>query len=89
LGHHDARAEAASARAEGLFSLYAPEVERIGKGKVKALPGNPCDGHTLETVIPDMEALVGNTIARILADKGYRGTMRHPFRAFLSGKNEG
>jgi hypothetical protein len=24
-------------------------------------------------VIPDMEALVGNTIARILADKGYRG----------------
>ncbi|MBM7487858.1 hypothetical protein ACVWWI_006591 [Bradyrhizobium sp. USDA 3686] len=25
---------------------------------------------TLATVIPDMEALVGNTIARILADKG-------------------
>jgi hypothetical protein len=42
---------------------------------VKALPGNPYDGHTLATVIPDMEALVGNTITRILADKGYRG---HP-----------
>jgi IS5 family transposase len=40
---------------------------------VKALPGNPYDGHTLATVIPDMEALVGNTIERILADKGYRG----------------
>src|ERR1700693_2057973 len=26
---------------------------------VKALPGNPYDGHTLATVIPDMEALVG------------------------------
>jgi IS5 family transposase len=36
-----------------------------------------------------MEALVGNTIARILADKGYRGTMRHPFRVFLSGKTRG
>ena len=34
---------------------------------VKALPGNPYDGHTLATVIPDMEARVGNTIARILA----------------------
>jgi IS5 family transposase len=30
---------------------------------VKALPGNPYDGHTLATVIPDMEALAGNTIA--------------------------
>jgi hypothetical protein len=40
---------------------------------VKALPGNPYDGRTLATVIPDMEALVGNTIARILADKRYRG----------------
>src|SRR6202171_6445239 len=28
----------------------------------KALPGNPYDGHTLATVIPDMEALVGNII---------------------------
>jgi transposase, IS5 family len=32
---------------------------------VKALPGNPYDGHTLATVIPHMEALVGNTIARL------------------------
>jgi IS5 family transposase len=40
---------------------------------VKALPGNPYDGHTLATVIPDMEELVGSTITRILADKGYSG----------------
>ena len=55
---------------------------------VKALPGNPYDGHTLETVIPDMEAPVGNTIARILADKGYRGHNAPPdykFRVFISG----
>src|ERR1700688_2193755 len=59
---------------------------------VKALSGNPYDGHTLATVIPDMEALVGNTIARILADKGYRGHNAPPdykFRVFLSGQKRG
>jgi hypothetical protein len=40
---------------------------------VKALPGSPYDGHTVATVIPNMEALVGNTPERILTDKGYRG----------------
>ena len=35
--------------------------------------GNPYDGHTLATVIPNKETLIGNTIERILADKGYRG----------------
>ncbi len=28
---------------------------------VKALPGNRYAGHTLATVIPDMEAIIGNT----------------------------
>jgi hypothetical protein len=56
---------------------------------VKALPGNPYDGHTLKTVIPEMEALIGNTIERILADKGYRGHNAPPdykFRVFTSGQ---
>src|SRR4051794_1567770 len=71
-------------RGAKVYSLHAPEVECIGKGKahrpyefgvkvsvattlahakggqfvahVKALPGNPYDGHTLATVIPEMEA---------------------------------
>jgi IS5 family transposase len=79
-------------RGPKVYSLHAPEVECISKGKahrpyefdvkvsvittlkhckggqfvthVKALPGNPYDGHTLETVIPDMEAQVGSTIAQ-------------------------
>jgi hypothetical protein len=103
-----------------VYSLHAPEVECIGKGKahrpyefgvkvsvattlshakggqfvthVKALPGNPYDGHTLATVIPDMEALVGNTIARILADKGYRGHNAppdHKLKVFISGQKRG
>jgi IS5 family transposase len=104
-------------RGPKLYSLHAPEVECIGKGKahrpyefgvkvsvattlshakggqfvthVKALPGNPYDGHTLNTVIPDMEALIGNTIERLLADKGYRGHNAPPdykFRVFISGQ---
>lgn len=56
---------------------------------MKALPGNPYDGHTLATVIPDMERLVGNIIERILADKGYRGhnaPAEYELRVFTSGQ---
>ena len=73
-------------RGRKVYSLHAPEVECIGKGKAHrpyefgvkvsvatavkhsaggqfvahaaALPGNPYDGHTLGTVIPQMEALM-------------------------------
>ena len=107
-------------RGPKVYSLHAPEVECIGKGKAhrpyefgvkvsvatmlsharggqfvthaKALPGNPYDGHTLATVIPDMEGLVGNIIERILADKGYRGHNAPPdykFRVFISGQKRG
>jgi IS5 family transposase len=65
----------------GQFALHA-----------KALPGNPYDGHTLETIIPEIETLVGNTIQRIVADKGYRGHNAPPddkFRVYLSGQKRG
>src|SRR3954453_7006173 len=89
-------------RGKKIYSLHAPEVECIGKGKaprpyefgvkvsvattlnrcnggqfiahVKALPGNPYDGHTLATVIPEMEAQIGTSLSRIVADRGYRGS---------------
>ena len=79
-------------RGPKVYSLHAPEVECIGKGKahrpyefgvkvsvattlhrsrggqfathVAALPGNPYDGHTLATVIPAMQALIGNCLDR-------------------------
>ncbi|MHB0790077.1 IS5 family transposase [Bradyrhizobium sp. 5.13L] len=107
-------------RGPKVYSLHAPEVECIGKGKahrpyefgvkvsvtttlkhaaggqfvthVKALPGNPYDGHTLATFIPEMEALVGNTIERAFLDKGYHGHNAPPdykFRIFLSGQKRG
>ena len=104
-------------RGPKVYSLHAPEVECIGKGKahrpyefgvkvsvattlshakggqfvthVKALPGTPYDGHTLKTVIPEMEALIGNIIERLVLDKGYRGHNAPPdykFRVFISGQ---
>jgi transposase, IS5 family len=104
-------------RGPKVYSLHAPEVECIGKGKAhrpyefgvkvsvattlahakggqfvthaKALPGNPYDGHTLKTVIPDMEALIGNIIERLVLDKGYRGHNASPeykSRVFISGQ---
>jgi IS5 family transposase len=104
-------------RGRKIYSLHAPEVECIGKGKphkpyefgvkvslattlrrskggqfavhAKALPGNPYDGHTLATVIPDMEQMIGNKIERILADAGYRGhnaPQSHKLRVFTAGQ---
>lgn len=100
-----------------VYSLHAPEVECIGKGKAhkpyefgvkasiattlkhskggqfalhaKALPGRPYDGHTLESVIPDIEALTGATLMRILVDAGYKGhkaPQSHKFRVFAAGQ---
>jgi IS5 family transposase len=62
----------------GQFALHA-----------MALPDNPYDGHTLETVIPDVEKTIGNELSRILADAGYRGHNApdsHKFRVFTSGQ---
>jgi IS5 family transposase len=104
-------------RGAKVYSLHAPEVECIGKGKahkpyefgvkvsvatpikhskggqfvshIAALPGNPYDGHTLAKVIPEMEALIGNVIERLIADAGYRGHNASPdykFRIFTAGQ---
>jgi transposase, IS5 family len=103
-----------------IYSLHAPEVECIGKGKshkpyefgvkttvattlnrskggqfaihAQALPGRPYDGHTLETVLPDIEALTGAGIRRVLADAGYKGhnaPLAHRFHVFTTGQKRG
>ena len=107
-------------RGKKIYSLHAPEVECIGKGKshkpyefgvkvslattlkhsaggqfiahVKALPGNPYDGHTLEKVIPDIEKQIGGAIARVIGDKGYRGHNAPPqykYKVYISGQKRG
>ena len=57
---------------------------------VKALPGNPYDGHTLAEVIEETQKLTGREIERVYADKGYRGHHApKPLRVFLSGQKRG
>ena len=56
---------------------------------VAALPGNPYDGHTLATIIPAMQAIIGNTLDRIIADAGYRGHNASPeyqFKVYTAGQ---
>jgi IS5 family transposase len=52
------------------------------RDKSAALPGNPYDGHTLGTVIPQMEALIGNVLDRCITDAGYRGHNAPPDHKF-------
>jgi transposase, IS5 family len=56
---------------------------------IAALPGNPYDGHTLAKVVPDMQALLGNVLDRIIADAGYRGHNAppdHKFKVYTAGQ---
>jgi IS5 family transposase len=107
-------------RGRKVYSLHAPEVECIGKGKahkpyefgvkvsvattlkrsrggqfvahVKALPGNPYDGHTLATIIPAIEETIGVDLARILTDAGYRGhnaPKDKMFKVHVAGQKRG
>jgi transposase, IS5 family len=109
-----------SQRGRKIYSLHAPEVECIGKGKahrpyefgvkvsvattlarskggqfiahVKTLPGNPYDGHTLEAVLPEIETQIGASLARIVADRGYRGHNAppdHKMKVYVSGQRRG
>ena len=59
---------------------------------VKALPGNPYDGHTLKTVLPEIEAQIGAPLTRVLADRGYRGHNAPPdmrFKVYIAGQRRG
>jgi len=107
-------------RGKKIYSLHAPEVECIGKGKphkpyefgvkvsvattlnrckggqfavhAKALPGNPYDGHTLATVIPEIEKSVGAELSKIVTDAGYRGhnaPKDKSFKVYVAGMKRG
>ena len=58
---------------------------------MKALPGNPFDGHTLGIVAPEMETQVGAALERVIVDRGYRGhnaPPEHRFRVYISGQKQ-
>ena len=80
-----------------VYSVHAPEVECIAKGKahkpyefgvkvgvvatskesfvvgMKALPGNPYDGHTLKASLEQTQRITGMAPKEAYVDRGYRG----------------
>lgn len=65
----------------------------MGPGRsTRGAGGHPYDGHTLATVIPETEAQIGASLARIVADRGYRGHNAppdHRMKVYISGQKRG
>ena len=58
-------------------------------GLKPALGLDPWDGHTLKTILPEIEAHTGAALKRILADAGYKGhnaALEHKFKVFTTGQ---
>ncbi len=60
--------------------IFAGRCSRF-KRRCAALPSAPYDGHTLATIIPDLEKQIGVALDRIIADAGYRGHNAPPTHA--------
>jgi IS5 family transposase len=80
----------------GVKVSVATPVNRCNGGQfvahVKALPGNPYDGHTLGIVIPEIETSIGASLTRIVADAGYRGhnaPKDKQFKVYVAGQKGG
>ncbi len=96
-----------------LYSVHAPEVECIAKGKAhkkyefgvkvgitvtqasnfvlgaRSLPGNPYDGHSLETCLEQAEILSGVRAQQAFVDKGYRGAKVDGVTIYTAGQRRG
>jgi IS5 family transposase len=98
-----------------IYSVHAPEVECIAKGKAHkqyefgikvglvttnkesfvlaatALPGNPYDGHTLQTCLDQAQRTSGVAAKEVFVDKGYKGhgCTTDTCKVFISGARRG
>jgi transposase, IS5 family len=96
-----------------LYSLHAPEVNCISKGKarvryefgtkvsvattltegfvvgMRALSGNPYDGHTLAEALEQVEILTDRRPTLAVVDRGYRGHGVEATRVLMSGTRRG
>ena len=98
-----------------VYSVHAPEVECIAKGKahkpyefgvkvgvvstskesfvvgMKALPGNPYDGHTLKASLAQTQRITGMAPKEAYVDRGYRGHGIHldRLKVWIAGAKRG
>jgi IS5 family transposase len=56
---------------------------------MRALPGNPYDGHTLAAQMAQTERITGVTIERAYVDRGYRGHDADRARVFITRQKRG
>lgn len=56
---------------------------------MRALPGNPYDGHTLAAALAQVERMTGIAVARAYVDRGYRGHGLDHRPVFISGQRRG
>jgi transposase, IS5 family len=103
VGSHQASQRTASKttkeieiKASAISGPHAPDLplsiirrctSRIGNRERRA--SNPYDGHTLETVIPEIDAQIGVNLIRIVADRSRRGHNAppdHRFKVYILGQ---
>jgi transposase, IS5 family len=56
---------------------------------MRAMPGNPYDGHTLREALEQVEILTGTRTTRAFVDRGYRGHGVETTEVFISGQRRG
>ena len=66
-------------------SVVVTHKEGLALG-LKALHGNPYDGHTLSEVLKEAEEAGSTKISKVFVDKGYRGHTVEDKEVFISGK---
>lgn len=96
-----------------VYSVHAPEVECIAKGKahqqyefgvkvgivstskdnfivgMRSLPGNPYDGHTLQSSLAQVELMTGVIPKEAFVDRGYRGHKQSQLQVWMAGAKRG
>lgn len=96
-----------------VYSVHAPEVECIAKGKahkryefgvkvgivstskesfvigMQALPGNPYDGHTLQSSLEQVQRITGLLPTEAYVDRGYRGHGLESLTVWIAGAKRG
>jgi IS5 family transposase len=56
---------------------------------MRAMPGNPYDGHTLDEAIEQAEILSGQRARSVFVDRGYRGAQPAGVSVYVSGQRRG